>query len=58
VDIGECSTLDLAPTMLALLGLPVPEYMKGRVLDEALERDSPVLTEADFNRRQTVASGS
>lgn len=35
--VGECSTLDLAPTMLALLGLPVPEYMTGRVLTEALE---------------------
>ena len=35
VDLGECSTLDLAPTMLHLLGLPVPDYMPGRILDEA-----------------------
>lgn len=26
---------DIAPTTLALLGLPVPSYMEGRVLDEA-----------------------
>jgi hypothetical protein len=35
VELGECSTLDLAPTMLHLLGLPVPHYMPGRILDEA-----------------------
>jgi hypothetical protein len=32
VDLGECSTLDLAPTMLALMGLPVPSHMVGKVL--------------------------
>jgi Type I phosphodiesterase / nucleotide pyrophosphatase len=37
VELGECSTLDIAPTLLTLLGLPVPDYMLGRVLDEALE---------------------
>lgn len=34
--IAESSTLDLAPTMLTLLGLPVPAQMTGRVLGEAL----------------------
>jgi hypothetical protein len=34
--IEECSTLDIAPTMLHLMGLPIPEYMRGRVLEEAL----------------------
>jgi hypothetical protein len=38
-DVGPCSTLDLAPTLLTLLGLPVPRSMKGRVLEEALEPD-------------------
>jgi len=33
VDLGECSTLDLAPTMLTLLGLGVPEHMSGKILD-------------------------
>ena len=28
--------VDLAPTVLRLLGLPVPEHMEGRVLTEAL----------------------
>jgi hypothetical protein len=35
--IGECTNLDIAPTLLTLLGLSVPEEMKGRVLDEALD---------------------
>ncbi len=34
---GECSNLDLAPTILHLLGLPIPPHMKGRVLEEVLE---------------------
>jgi hypothetical protein len=32
-----CTTLDLAPTLLTILGIPVPGHMKGRVLDELLE---------------------
>jgi hypothetical protein len=35
--IGECTNLDIAPTLLTLLGLPVPEKMKGRVLREAFD---------------------
>lgn len=35
--IGECTNLDIAPTLLTLLGLPVPEEMKGRVLTEAFD---------------------
>jgi hypothetical protein len=34
-QIGECDNLDIAPTLLTLLGLPVPSVMKGRVLGEA-----------------------
>ena len=37
VKIGAATNLDLAPTLLTLLGLPVPEVMRahgGRVLDE------------------------
>jgi hypothetical protein len=33
--IRECNNLDLAPTMLTLLGLDVPIEMEGRVLEEA-----------------------
>jgi hypothetical protein len=36
-EIQDCSTLDLAPTMLHILGLPIPSYMRGRVLEEAFE---------------------
>jgi hypothetical protein len=34
-DLGECSTLDLAPTLLSVMRLPIPGHMSGRVLDEA-----------------------
>src|SRR5262245_53279424 len=39
VEVKECSTLDLAPTILALMGLPIPAYMPGRVLTEAVTAD-------------------
>jgi hypothetical protein len=35
--IGECTNLDIAPTLLTLLGLPVPEEMIGRVVREAFD---------------------
>jgi hypothetical protein len=34
--ISECNNLDLAPTLLTLLGLDVPIEMTGRVLEEAM----------------------
>ena len=33
--LGDCSNLDIAPTLLTLLDLPRPEEMKGHVLREA-----------------------
>ncbi len=35
--VDECTNLDIAPTLLTLLGLPVPEEMTGRVLREAFD---------------------
>lgn len=35
LPLAEASILDLAPTILHYLGLPVPSYMDGRVLTEA-----------------------
>jgi predicted AlkP superfamily phosphohydrolase/phosphomutase len=37
VRLESASILDLAPTVLHLLGLPVPDDMEGRVLTEALD---------------------
>lgn len=37
--IRSATILDLAPTVLALLGLPVPEDMEGRVLTEAFTEE-------------------
>jgi hypothetical protein len=34
-SLAEANNLDIAPTLLTLMGLPVPEEMKGRVLSEA-----------------------
>ncbi|MFT4255932.1 MAG: alkaline phosphatase family protein [Pseudoxanthomonas sp.] len=39
-DLGECSTLDLAPTFLHALRLPKPDYMPGHVLHAAFT-DAP-----------------
>src|SRR5262249_7333362 len=36
-ELEECSSLDLAPTILHLMGLEIPSYMKGRVLTEMFE---------------------
>ncbi len=33
--IEDCTNLDMAPTLLALLGQPIPDVMKGRLLSEA-----------------------
>lgn len=52
--IDDCSNLDLAPTMLHLMGLPIPSYMTGRVLNEALDSPSPVST----SRTATTAASA
>lgn len=48
--IEECNNLDIAPTLLTLLGLSVPSEMKGRVLSEAfagnVERRMPAMAGA------------
>jgi hypothetical protein len=36
-QISDCTNLDVAPTLLNLLGLPIPAEMSGRVLCEAMD---------------------
>jgi hypothetical protein len=36
-QIAACTNLDIAPTLLTLLGLPIPKEMTGRVLSEAFD---------------------
>jgi hypothetical protein len=45
-QISECTNHDLAPTMLHLLGIGIPAHMKGRVLEEALERPAQLAVPA------------
>ncbi|MBX6313646.1 MAG: alkaline phosphatase family protein, partial [Isosphaeraceae bacterium] len=47
-QLHECSNLDLAPTMLHLMGLPIPSFMKGRVLEEALEGTKDIAVPIDL----------
>jgi predicted AlkP superfamily phosphohydrolase/phosphomutase len=46
LEMAEASLMDLAPTILHYLGLPVPEHMDGRVLTEvftdAFKAENPV----------------
>ncbi len=54
---------DIAPTALAMLGMRVPEYMEGRVLQEAFESPLPVrygaqpVIEADPRFEALLAAG-
>jgi arylsulfatase A-like enzyme len=31
-QLGACTNLDIAPTLMSLLGVPIPKAMSGRVL--------------------------
>jgi predicted AlkP superfamily phosphohydrolase/phosphomutase len=53
VDLGTRSILDVAPTLLALLGRPVPADADGAVMDAALEDAAGVRTgEATYGDRE------
>lgn len=48
VEITDASLIDLAPTILHLMSLPVPESMDGKIIKEAITADfQPDLAEAD-----------
>lgn len=55
VQLAEASILDVAPTALHLLGLPLPESLEGRVLAEALD---PAWMRAHEVRRQRAPAFS
>jgi predicted AlkP superfamily phosphohydrolase/phosphomutase len=61
-ELGECSLLDVAPTLLYSLGLPVPEDVEGRVVVEAFDpieiRERPVRFAAPRARGGSATSGS
>jgi phosphonoacetate hydrolase len=49
--------IDLTPTILRLLGLPVPESLEGRVLSEAFADGGDPAPEAVLRRYRTSAPG-
>jgi len=53
--IHEAEQIDLAPTVLALLGLPIPSDLPGRVLDGAVSLPHPPTFEPP---RETSSSGN
>lgn len=48
---------DITPTVLHLLGLPVPEEMDGRVLNELIINDQPVIRGGSLPHRELSVSG-
>jgi predicted AlkP superfamily phosphohydrolase/phosphomutase len=55
LDIGECSTLDLAPTMLSVLGIEAPGYMTGAVLQRIFsDRDTPATLGQAVERKEAL----
>ncbi|MFC5490324.1 hypothetical protein [Dokdonella soli] len=54
VQLADCTNLDVAPTVLTLLGLPVPAVMHGRILNEAWEA-TPNLPRAEAGLAATAA---
>lgn len=51
MQVDNAEIVDLAPTILGLLGEPIPAHMDGRVLKEALEVDiRPTRTSTDQSR--------
>jgi hypothetical protein len=52
-QIAGCDNLDIAPTLLTLLGLPVPAVMTGRVLSEAFSEK--LLSQSQSARRLAKA---
>jgi arylsulfatase A-like enzyme len=52
IDLGTRQIVDVAPTFLALLGLPVPSDSDGTVMSEALEDAAAVRTgTASYDQR-------
>ena len=56
VDLGERSIVDVAPTLLALLGRPVPSDSDGAVMAEAL-RDGVAVHEGAGSYQERAAGG-
>lgn len=54
VHIADCTNLDVAPTLLTLMGLPVPPSMPGRVLSEVWQTPTRDAAPADVRIAATA----
>ena len=57
VELPEANILDLAPTIMHLLGEPVPRVMDGRVLDEIFTQSNPVQFSEDDDANMAAQQG-
>lgn len=55
---AACGNIDITPTILALLGLPLADHFDGRVLDEALADGPDPATVAASTTTQTSANAA
>lgn len=58
--VNNASIMDIAPTMLYLLGLPIPEDMDGKVLKECIQEDflnaNPIIFQKSYEKGKKEAS--
>lgn len=52
----DARIIDLAPTLLALLGIPIPDDMDGKVLEEAFEERFPASRSRTYRRAEAEVS--
>ncbi len=56
VELTGASIMDIAPTVLALLGAPIPRAMDGRVLEGALDDDLRGRLEIAYSQQEAAAA--
>jgi predicted AlkP superfamily phosphohydrolase/phosphomutase len=57
VTLDVCSIMDVMPSVLYLMGLPIPDHVEGRVITEAFEPGYLEQNEIDVSRTSVSAIG-
>ncbi len=50
IDLGHTSIFDIAPTILHIMGIPVPDDMDGKVLTQSFDDTSALAGEVEFQK--------